>query len=145
MADFARWVEAGAPAFGWKPGRFLAAYSLNRKEADQIALDMLPVGPAVQVFMEKRPEWEGEPSALLAALTAWAGEATKARSWPKAAHILSGQFKRLAPNLRRQGIEVQTGLRGEDGRRRIRLTSEAAKQRQQRQECQDPQHGADSH
>ena len=66
MADFARWVEAGAPAFGWKPGRFLAAYSLNRKEADQIALDMLPVGPAVQVFMEKRPEWEGEPSALLA-------------------------------------------------------------------------------
>ncbi len=33
MADFATWVEAGAPAFGWERGRFLGAYLANRREA----------------------------------------------------------------------------------------------------------------
>lgn len=148
MADFARWVEAGAPAFGWEPGHFLDTYTGNRDEADHLALDALPVGAAVRAFMEGREEWAGTATTLLTILSDQAGETTKDRAWPKKGHNLSGHLKKLAPNLRRLGIEVQTGLRGTDGGRLIRLTNtcqkEGEKQRQERQERQDAHCHADS-
>ncbi len=117
MADFARWAEAGAPAFGWAPNYFLDTYTGNRDEADEIAVEALPVGAAVRAFMDGKEEWEGTPTELLTLLTDQAGDTAKDRSWPKKAHNLSGQLKRLAPHLRRLGIDVELGVRGTDGRR----------------------------
>jgi hypothetical protein len=136
MADFARWVEAGAPAFGWEPNHFLSIYTSNRDEADEIALDALPVGAAVRAFMKGKNMWEGTPSELLVLLNGEAGDTVKDRSWPKKAHNLSGNLKRLAPNLRRLGLEVETGRRATGGRRLITLTCTYPKEPvNQRPEC----------
>ena len=144
MADFARWVEAGAPAFGWQPGYFLQIYSGNRASADELALDALPIGAALRAFMAERREWEGTATQLLTALGDISGDATKERGWPKRAHTLSGQLKRLAPHLRRLGIDAEFGLRvGRSGRRVLRLSQNGGKERQQRQQRQFSHDGAD--
>jgi hypothetical protein len=148
MADFARWVEAGAPAFGWEPGQFITIFTANRSEADEIAIEALPAGAAVRVFMKGKTHWGGSATDLLTLLNDQAGDTARDRTWPKKAHNLSNQLKRLAPNLRRLGLEVQTGVRGTDGSRLIKLSQHGpengAAQRQERQERQDPRTDADS-
>ena len=134
LADFGRWVEAGAPAFGWDPGTFLEIYDGNRASADELALDGSPIGPTLLAFMADRNEWEGTASELLAALSERVSETTrKERDWPKRAHSLSGQVKRIAPNLRRLGIDVNVGERETTGQKRrlVRLQKRDAAKRHQ--------------
>src|SRR5919197_2231288 len=45
MADFTRWVEACAPALGWRPGEFTAALFQRRDEADAQDLGQWSVYP----------------------------------------------------------------------------------------------------
>ena len=54
MADFARWIEAGAPAFGWQSGAFLGFYDQNRDEADQLVVESEPIGPTLLGFIDER-------------------------------------------------------------------------------------------
>jgi len=71
LADFATWVEAAAPALGWEPGAFLDALEANRKRADAVAIEALPVGPVLEAFVRERDEeWIGTATELLEALTA---------------------------------------------------------------------------
>lgn len=119
MADFALWVEAAAPAFGWEPGAFLTAYEANRETANEIAMEASPLATVLKTFVESQPngEWKGTASDLLHRLnTMHAAAGTQSqRGWPKAAHVLSGQLKRLAPNLRKAGIAVEFGIKESDG------------------------------
>jgi hypothetical protein len=39
MADFAKWVTAAEPALGWEPGTFMGAYTANRDESHELALE----------------------------------------------------------------------------------------------------------
>lgn len=125
MADFALWVEAAAPAFGWERGAFLAAYERNREAANDIAMEASPLAAVLRVFIEGQPlgTWEGTASTLLNLLNmrAEAG-VTSQRGWPKAPHILSGQLKRLAPNLRKVGVNVETNVRVSGGERHVVIT-----------------------
>jgi putative DNA primase/helicase len=118
LADFARWVEAGSSAFGWKSGAFLTVYNENRDSADEMALDASPIGPTLMTFMKKQTEWKGTPTELLEALNAAAGETVRDRGWPRKANTLSGHLKRIAPNLRRLGIDVTLGERESTGAKR---------------------------
>jgi len=144
LADFTRWVEAGAPAFGWEPGDFLGTYNGNRDNADEIAVEASPIGPTLLAYLDglgDSGEWQGTASELLAALnTRVADDTKKARDWPKRANSVSGQVKRLAPHLRRLGFGVQIGEReGHEGRRIICLSKRVAK------ECQHRQHRQQAH
>src|SRR5438128_7010515 len=78
--------------------------------------------------MTDQEQWEGKPSELLAKLAELAGSATKANDWPKRANTLSGQLKRLAPNLRKIGLEVRFGSsgRGKSKGRRITIRTDKA-------------------
>jgi hypothetical protein len=107
MADFALWVEAGAPAFGWEPGYFAKTYDTNRKAANEITIDASAAGVAVQAFMDNRTMWQGTATELLGELNAAAGETKRPEGWPKKAHSLSAELKRLAPSLRQAGISVE--------------------------------------
>lgn len=130
MADFALWVAAAAPAFGWEPGAFLAAYEANRESANEIALESSPLVDTLRVFLAAQPlaVWENTASALLQSLNMQAPVGVIVqKGWPKAAHVLSGQLKRLAPNLRKIGIEVEVGRMVSDGtkhgrKRVVRIT-----------------------
>jgi hypothetical protein len=110
MADFSVWGRAIAEACGWKPDDFDSAYEVNRSEADALALDASPLTKTLRQLMKTRAMWEGEPEAFYEEMTAVAGEeVTRRRDWPGASHILSGRLKRLAPVLRRRGLDVQQG------------------------------------
>lgn len=126
MADFALLGIAAERALGWPAGSFLAAYDRNRSAANEVALESSPIFPPLQQSLANVSEWEGTAGELLAALAGIAGEqVTRGKEWPKRGNILSGALKRLAPNLRNIGINVDWG----EGRNRRRITIKAEKVR----------------
>ena len=107
MADFALWVTACEYGLGWPVGRFIEVYTANRSSANDTAIEASVVGVLVQSFMASRGPWEGTSSQLLAELEGAADDAArKRRDWPKSARKLSGDLRRIAPNLRAAGIDV---------------------------------------
>jgi hypothetical protein len=70
MADFAIWVSAAECELGFKPGEFIEAYTNNRKEASDIALESSPAATEVYEFMRGKNKWEGTFGELLASLNA---------------------------------------------------------------------------
>lgn len=109
MADFARWSVAGEAAMGMQPGMYLRTYMGNRAGANELAIECSPVGKAVIDMMASTSAWEGTATELLAELDQRADEKTrKLRTWPETPQGLSATLKRLAPNLRAIGIEVDS-------------------------------------
>jgi hypothetical protein len=123
MADFALWVSAAEEALPWEPGTFVRAYTKNRQDANELALDVDPVAVAIFSLMGDRNQWDGTATELLEALSALVPEDTRrSRSWPAAANALSNRMKRLAPSLRDHGIEYGDRPReGSAGIRKKRL------------------------
>jgi uncharacterized protein YukE len=107
MADFAIWVSACEAGLGWPEGTFLAAYTENRSSANETAMEASLVGVAAQQFMAEQQSWQGTSTELLAALEDVVDEKTQhRRDWPKTPRKLSGDLRRVAPNLRRAGLDV---------------------------------------
>jgi hypothetical protein len=121
MADFALWVSAAESALPWERGAFLAAYMGNRGAANELALEASIVGGPILSLIATVPLWEGTARELLKALEAGpADEATKKhRDWPTSPRKLSGELRRLAPNLRRAGVEVTFNREPGGQRRRV--------------------------
>jgi hypothetical protein len=118
MADFAEWIVAAESALPWAPGEFLAAYSGNRGEANELTLEESPIGSPVRELAQNG--FEGTAEDLLERLEGIAGEAaTRRKEWPKSPRALSGKLRRIAPNLRALGIEVEFGKEPGGGRRRL--------------------------
>jgi hypothetical protein len=119
MADFALWATAAESALGWERGSFLEAYTGNRAEANDLALDSSPIAPLLRDLAEGNG-FEGTCAELLAKLNESAGDkATRAQSWPKSPRALSGQLRRLAPNLRRAGVNLEMWREPGGQRRRM--------------------------
>lgn len=133
MADFTLWVEAAAPALGWEPGAFVAAYKANTAtkeeqllEGDEVAETMVawaryklpPVGSEASLTMKQ----------LLAELTAlrMAGNdpsqiakvsptTRTPPEWPDSARALQVRLASAKPLLRQLGVEYERGARKEHG------------------------------
>lgn len=113
MADFALWATAAEPALGWSSGQFIAAYQANRAAGNEVALEASPVGKAVIDFVSDVGEWSGTSTELLHELIRRVDDATKRqRAWPATARPLGAAVKRLAPNLREAGIDVEFSRKG---------------------------------
>jgi hypothetical protein len=107
MADFALWATAAEEPLGWESGAFLRAYTGNRAEANHLTLEANPIVAPLQRLVEQRA-WTGSATELLTALNQYVDDATRRqRPWPKTGKTLSDNFRRLAPNLRDIGIEVE--------------------------------------
>ena len=66
------------------------------------------------------PGYLGTATDLLAELNAdLTPDQLRAKAWPKNGNSLVGKLKRLAPALRRSGVDVETGIREPGGRRRL--------------------------
>ena len=125
MADFAVWATAAEPALGLEPGAFMAAYGGNREEANDLALEASPVAAEVLRCMEGRDSWTVSYKELLSELEKGFGESPKRpEGWPKSPRGLAGEITRVAPNLRKAGVDVAaTGSRqGGKGRKLVTLT-----------------------
>lgn len=115
MADAAIWAEAAAPALGLAPGEFLEAYERNRTAANEVALDGSPWASVLsELLAASDGVWSGTAGALLNALTSRRGEGRAPRGWPESPRGMSAALRRLAPNLRAIGVDVEFV----DGKRR---------------------------
>jgi hypothetical protein len=119
MADFAKWVCACAPALGFTADIFLDAYASNRETANQTALESSPI---VQYILDVAAfgKWNGTAAELLVKIGGSAPPSvTEHKSWPRTPRGLSGMLRRLVPNLRQAGIEVDLPDNPTGGRGRI--------------------------
>lgn len=107
MADFAAWVVACEEALGLTPGQFLRAYHGNREGANEIALDVSPLPPLLREIV-KDGTWEGTASTLQSELDERVSDGVKKlKAFPKSAKAVGTALRRLAPNLRETGLEVE--------------------------------------
>jgi hypothetical protein len=108
MADFAHWSAATASGQPWEDWQFINAYEANILGANAICLEADVVAGVVQALMEDTPSWEGSAAELLEKLNEIASEeATSDKDWPTAANWLTNRLRRIAPALRRSGIDVE--------------------------------------
>jgi hypothetical protein len=123
MADFAEWATAAEEALGFEPGAFMDTYDDNRRSANTLALEASPIAAVVFTFLAKHSsQWTGTATQLLAALNEFTEENVKRQqSWPKSPKALSSTLRRLAPNLRKIGIDVSFLRESGTGRRLIAL------------------------
>ena len=123
MGDFAVWVTAAGPAFGWQPDDFMAAYDRNAAEAAMATLDTSLLA-AVVLELVAAESWYGTPGGTLDRLTGIAGDRVRdrGRQWPKSPGGLGKGLRRIAPALRKAGVVVDYGREDGGGRPRyIRL------------------------
>lgn len=119
MADATRWAVAASPAMGFPDVALPEILAANRAEQDLVGLESDVVAGAVQALLHQRGKWAGKSRQLLEDLAEAAGQKTaSSRSWPKNEAQLGSRLKRIAPVLRRQGIEVKE-LRQDNERYRI--------------------------
>jgi hypothetical protein len=106
MADFAVWGAAAAPALGWEAKAFLEAYTGNRDAANELSLEASPIKP----FISHKADigFNGTAQQLLDDLNVVANEHIRRQNtWPKNGRSLSNALRRIAPNLRAIGIDVE--------------------------------------
>jgi hypothetical protein len=106
MADFALWASACETAF-WRPGAFWSAYAENLEEAVAALTDDDRVASAVRKLLASEREWTGTATDLLKDLSGEVGDQiAKSKDWPQNPRAMSGCVRRLAPALRKVGIDV---------------------------------------
>ena len=126
MADAAAWMVAAEEGLGLEPGSFMDAYRENRAESNALTLEASKVAAELLSFMDSRTEWRGTATNLLEALDLRASKETKqAEEWPKSGRGLSGKLRRLAPALRRSGLELEFDREGHERSRTIRIIKAA--------------------
>ncbi len=106
MADFALTGVAVEKALGWPEGSFLDAYKANIGRGNSLPLESLFATTLIS-FTNEREEWEGTATSLLSSLVGHTGrEFVKDWDWPKTSQGVGNTLRRLAPNLRKVGIDV---------------------------------------
>ncbi len=107
MADFAEWGEAVCRGLGHPDGAFMGAFSLNREAASASVLEDSPVAAELIAFCPEMRRWTGTNKELLEILrTQAAPDVRDSARFPKNPRALSGHLRRIAPALRRNGIDV---------------------------------------
>lgn len=115
MADFAVWSVAAEPACPWPDGAFLEAYAGNRQGSVESTLDGDPVADVVRALAP----WSGTATELLTELNTRTDEAiTRRKDWFSRPRQVSDALRRIAPGLRKVGIDV---IFVRHGRARTRL------------------------
>jgi hypothetical protein len=131
LADFALWISACEQAMGLEPGEAAAACLDNSAETHSLALEASSLyQPLAQLAREG---FTGTVAELGARLDSMVSEAIRGSvQWPKAPNALGNALRRMVPNLRAAGIELQFNRNDIRGRRMISVigAGQARKDRQ---------------
>jgi len=130
MLSAVRWIEAAAPAMGWKAGRYVDAIDRSQTAAHAAALTDSPlIRPLNLLLGFSGDRWKGTASALLEKLTDYLiGDHSSdrfyklPRTWPTRPSGLSTALRRLAPALRQVDIVVESTDEPKLGSQRRQLT-----------------------
>lgn len=105
MADFAEWVTAAEPGWGFKPNTIMEAYQAMRLRAAKLVIDT-PLGLALVELAKQN--WKGTAKQL--------AEKLGQGRWPSDPKELSGEVRLLTPDLEKVGVSVREGnLHGRTG------------------------------
>lgn len=119
MADFAEWAVACEQGLGLQKGDFLRAYTSNTQRANGLAIEASPVAAVITAMIADCCQWEGTTGALHkilnGRLTTDGENPERKFGWPKSPRGLGDKLREIAPNLRRNGVEVAFGERGRGG------------------------------
>ncbi|MCH7751321.1 MAG: hypothetical protein IH898_04090 [Planctomycetes bacterium] len=86
----------------------MTAYQGNRESANDLAIESSPVGQPLLELLDHNGSWDGSAGELLEALEKRVSDQMKRhKGWPKNGRSLVGHLKRLSPNLRLTGWEVE--------------------------------------
>lgn len=125
MADAYQWSVAAAEGLGFNPEDLTKHLLGADAESQQAALTTDPVAEAVLAFMGNRRAWEGTPTELHDLLTERiSASVARSKAWPQGSNTLTPRLRRLAPALRKQGLDFESGkgsgrkynLRWQEGR-----------------------------
>jgi hypothetical protein len=127
MANAARWVEACAPALGWRPDEFIEACFASREDLNADILDQWSVYPAIARLLEEKGNFDGTTGMLWSQLEGIREGMYESRpdDWPRSAKKLGGDLRRHVPHLRRAGIEATVALKRTNKGWPIRLSRSA--------------------
>ncbi len=110
MADFAAASEAIGRGLGWPAGTILADYEANRREASVTQIEDSLVATVLLQNAGRLGAWSGSPSDLHADLsTAIGPNAARSVRWPKSPERLTNELRRIAPQLRMNGLNITFG------------------------------------
>lgn len=120
MADFARWVEAAAPALGWGRGEFVNALEGGQAELVEDSIEAHPELGALLSLLAKHPTWVGTTETLLGVLSGLVkDDVAQSRTWPKTPSALGKRLDEYAPLLRQRGFEFERYLKAGGNRTRM--------------------------
>ena len=123
MADFAKWITAAEQILGWPQGSFLSAYSANRKEAEEAALECNAVASAILTMIQAQGRWEGTTADLITYLRKRYPAITEGSdAFPRQPAAFGTELRRIAPLLRSRGVIVTHTRTGKERRRVIEVT-----------------------
>jgi len=107
MADFARWGEAVCRSLGHPEGAFLNAYTGNRDASAAAILEDSAIAASLIDFRRPGESWSGTNQQLLDALRDQApAQVRDSLRWPKSPKAFSAHLRRIAPALRKMGVDV---------------------------------------
>ena len=117
MADFAEWSVAAENGLRLPANSFLNAYTQNRDNVNETALEGLPLADTVKAFCDKTSEFEGTMKEFLTELNRLADDETKKnKEYPKTERGLRSKLERINPNLRAIGIDIKFLGKSDKGR-----------------------------
>lgn len=116
MADFTKLATAAKEALGLTDDEFVKIYKQNRDNASNIAVESSLISPAIFKLVEKSDEWMGEAQDIKAILDSITDPITQRNQYyPKTPLKIANDLRRLAPDFRRLGINVDIRQAGEKG------------------------------
>lgn len=121
MADFAAIGAAIAPVLGWTAKDFITAYDSKRDDGRGAVIDSEPFAVALGEWLTAEG-WMGSAGELLDALQHHAQLERLPRTWPQSPQSVGSLLRRLAPDLRARGIDVEQLPRAKGGGRRWEIT-----------------------
>jgi len=112
MADFADWGIAIERGVGWENGRFLDAYTRNRKDSSDLPLESTIAQAIIQLAKEGKCKKSSCKEILRELVSRKPEDRMRDPDWPKSARSLSQKITELAPNFRDAGFQVDRGKTG---------------------------------
>lgn len=129
MADFAVSAAACASAFGWTQAQVVDALEANRSETNEIAIGNSLVAEAIVREVERVDPLEATATQLLELLSGIKDQKERARAgWPATPRALRGALNRVAPSLRRVGIQFEFEREGHAKARIVRISKVGKRQ-----------------
>lgn len=122
LADWCLWGCAICRAIGVDENDFLTAYSMNRVQQTDEAINASPVASAIYALMLDRDFWKGNATQLLDELLQIIGPlgiSADAKKWPKSANAIARRIPHISTSLQEIGIEIKDTNRRDRGNRKI--------------------------